>query len=283
MPKKQIKKALLVIGNNKPATLSLVKSVTRFLESEHILYDTFKYLDKKSPDKDIDLAISIGGDGTVLYSARMLCCTRVPILAVRMGDFGFITEIGEHEWQQAFEAYRAGVLGISKRLLLRTTVTRDGEQICSHLGLNDAVVGSAGISKVVRLHVTLGSTALGRYRADGIITATPTGSTAYSAAAGGPILDPQMDALIVNPICPFTLSNRPLVIPGNEHVRILVEEEQRAELMLTVDGQLVVPLQPGDVIHIERAPEKAAIILSDKRNFYEVLRAKLNWSGGPDA
>ena len=113
--------------------------------------------------------------------------------------------------------------------------------------------------------------------------ATPTGSTAYSAAAGGPLLEPEMDAVLLNPICPFSLSNRPLVIHSDKKIQIYVEPDQRAEVILTVDGQTVFPLQPNDEVAFEKAPEKALIISSNKRNFYEILRTKLKWSGGPDA
>jgi NAD+ kinase len=151
------------------------------------------------------------------------------------------------------------------------------------MGLNDAVISASGISKIVKLSVRLSDTPLGRYRADGIIVATPTGSTAYSAAAGGPILHPEMDAMILNPICPFTLSHRPIVVPHDEEIVVEVEEEQRTGLMMTVDGQSEFPLKPDDRIVIRASEEKARIVRSNKRTFYEVLRTKLNWSGGPDA
>ena len=167
--------------------------------------------------------------------------------------------------------------------MLDIIVIRGGKQIAEFTGLNDGVVCSAGISKIVRLHLSLTDTELGDYRADGIIVSTPTGSTAYSAAAGGPILDPEMEAMIINPICPFTLSNRPIVVPGEEKVYIEIKSIQRTEVILTIDGQSTFPLLPEDCIEVKRAEKKALIIRSDKRNFYEVLRSKLKWSGGPDA
>ncbi len=207
----------------------------------------------------------------------------IPIFAVNVGDFGFITEVSKDEWKQAFEKFRNGKLGISERVMVETTLYRGGEAIEIRCGLNDVVIASAGTSKVVRLSVDIGETTLGRYRADGVIIATPTGSTAYSVAAGGPILAPEMDALILNPICPFTLSNRPLVLPGDIPIHIGVEPRQRTDVVLTVDGQETVELAEGDRLKIKRADTKARIVRSDRRNFYEVLRSKLNWSGGPDA
>ena len=145
---------------------------------------------------------------------------------------------------------------------------------------NDLVLSEL---KITRLQVTLSGTAVGQYRADGVILSTPTGSTAYSMAAGGPILHPEMQALVLNPVCPFTLSNRPLVVPADEVVEITVEEPQRTEVMLTVDGQESLPLQPGDRVVLKRYEYSALIIQSDRRNFYEVLRNKLHWAGEPSA
>jgi len=233
--------------------------------------------------RDIDLAISLGGDGTILSSARLAAPYDIPILPVNLGDFGFITEVAQNEWEQVFEKYQQGFLGISKHIMVDVRVIRNGVETAAFTGLNDAVISAAGISKLVRLYLSISSTEVGKYRADGIIIATPTGSTAYSASAGGPILDPEMEAMIINPICPFTLSNRPLVIQGDSHIFITVQEEQRTDVILTVDGQETFELLPNDTVEIVQAAKKALIIRSDKRNFFEVLRSKLNWSGGPDA
>ena len=153
----------------------------------------------------------------------------------------------------------------------------------SFLGLNEAVIGIKGISRMIRLKIFMSDTYMGRYRADGVIVATPTGSTAYSMAAGGPILHPEMEAFILTPICPFTLSNRPTVVPATEILRIEVEEPQKVEAVLTIDGQESFLLQPRDCIFVRRAPHKARIVHTDRRSFYEVLRTKLNWAGEPNA
>jgi NAD+ kinase len=136
---------------------------------------------------------------------------------------------------------------------------------------------------MIRLKIFLSDTYMGRYRADGVIVATPTGSTAYSMAAGGPILHPEMEAFILTPICPFTLSNRPTVVPASEVLRVEVEEPQKVETVLTIDGQETIPLLPRDCVTICRAPNKARIVHTDRRSFYEVLRTKLNWTGEPNA
>jgi NAD+ kinase len=263
----------------------LAEDIRTHLEANDIDVVVFGFKGKPAQPHldDFDLAISLGGDGTVLFSSRILSSRNIPILAVNLGDFGFITEVSKNEWLDAFEKYRSGLLDVGNRILLSVVVVRNGHEIGHFTGLNDAVVSGAGISKIVKLSVSLSDVELGRYRADGIIVATPTGSTAYSAAAGGPILYPELDAMIINPICPFTLSHRPIVVPGAERICIDVEPQQRTKVILTVDGQTVTPLLPEDTVRIERSPVRARIIRSSRRTFYEVLRSKLNWSGGPDA
>lgn len=232
---------------------------------------------------DKDIAITMGGDGTLLHCARILAGADIPILGVNAGDFGFITEISKDEWIEAYEEYIAGKLEVSRRVMFNANVTREGSIIASFRGLNDAVIRSSSVSRIIRLRVFLSKTYIGRYRADGVILATPTGSTAYSMAAGGPILHPEMDAFILNPICPFTLSNRAIIIPGDESLEIEIEREQRAGIMLTIDGQDVFQLTPGDRVVVKKSSKCCLIICSNKRNFYEVLRTKLNWAGEPNA
>ncbi|MBT3273201.1 MAG: NAD(+)/NADH kinase [Spirochaetales bacterium] len=283
--KREIKKVLIVVNLAKDEAHAKAAEVEAYLRSSDLEVVVHGFSGKPADfvPSNFDLAFSLGGDGTVLYSARLLGHLGIPILAVNIGDFGFITEVGKDEWIQAFEKYRDGLLGISERIMIATSVFRNGSEIASYNGLNDSVISSAGISKVVRLGVEIGDTTVGKYRADGVIISTPTGSTAYSAAAGGPILDPEMNALILNPICPFTLSNRPLVFPGSRPVFITLEERQRTDVIMTVDGQEVISLVEGDRVCFKLADIRVKIVRSDKRNFYEVLRSKLNWSGGPDA
>ncbi len=285
MKERKIEKVLIIENRKKKDVDILTKEITDYLTLSGISNSIYGFKGKPGiPDlHGVDLVFSLGGDGTVLYAARIAAERNIPILAVNLGYFGFVTEVSKNEWKSAFEKYRKNLLGISRRLMLKVSVLRKGVEVSEFIGLNDAVISAEGIAKVVKLNVRLKDTALGTYRADGIIAATPTGSTAYSAAAGGPILDPEMEALVLNPICPFTLSNRPLVIPGDQCVYAEVEKEQRTRLILTVDGQIAFPLKPCDVICFGKYEKKALLIRSDKRNFYEVLREKLKWSGGPDA
>lgn len=282
---REIKSALIIVNLSKEEASFVSEELEKYLDSQHISVQVHRFSGNPGEVEvaECDIAFSLGGDGTVLYSARLLGARGIPIVAVNIGDFGFITEVSKNEWRQTFEMFRDGKLGISERVMIDTGVFRDGVEIATFQGLNDSVITSAGISKVVRLSVDIGDTALGRYRADGVIVSTPTGSTAYSVAAGGPILDPEMNALILNPICPFTLSNRPLVLPGINPVYISLEKGQRTDVIMTVDGQVVISLSEGDRVRFRLADTRAKIVRSNRRNFYEVLRSKLNWSGGPDA
>ena len=202
----------------------------------------------------------------------------IPILPVNLGTFGYITEVGKDEWKETLDAFLRGEDIISRRLMLRVAVYRRGRKVYSGLALNEAVITSSGIAKVVRLSLMLDQTSVGTFRADGIIIATPTGSTGYSLAAGGPILDAEMSALIITPVCPFTLSNRPLVTSGKS-ISVIVNEHQRTDLVLTVDGQQLFELEENDEILVEKSRNRMLLIHSIKRNFTEVIRDKLNWSG----
>ncbi len=283
--RREIRKVLTVVNSQKSDVGSVVRTIEEFARTRGIAVASLDYSDHPPQEAlaDVDLAISLGGDGTLLSCARMLAPRGIPILAVNIGDFGFITEVSRPELVETWEKLLAGQLGVSERLMLSVTVQRDDAPVASFIGLNEAVIGIKGISRLIRLKIFLSDTYMARYRADGLIVATPTGSTAYSMAAGGPILHPEMEAFILTPICPFTLSNRPTVVPATEILRVEVEESQKVDVVLTIDGQISFPLKPRDCVMIRRAPHKARIVHTDRRGFYDVLRAKLNWTGEPNA
>jgi len=250
--------------------------------------DTESYYYRGDPDgppavAGRDLIVCLGGDGTVLYAARVAAPLGIPILPVNLGRLGFIAEIGAAEWPSAIAAWSRGELPVSERIMLAVEAWRDDERVASFRAMNDATVSAQGIAKLIGFGIRLGSSTSVRYRADGVIIATPTGSTAYNLAAGGPVLHPEMEAMIVNPVNPFTLSNRPLVVPASEAVEIIIEEGRRTSAMLTIDGQETFALHPGDRIRASGAPQKALIHVSEGFAFYELLRSKLAWSGGPGA
>jgi len=282
---KPIKKVLIIAHLGKKDAEDLIREIKEYMEERGIEVVVFGFTGKpKLPDlAGVDFIFSLGGDGTVLFVSRVAESSGIPILALNLGQFGFITEISMHEWKSVFEKFKRGDIDLSRRIMLKVIVERNGEQIASFKGLNDAVISCKGISTIVKLQLMINNTQLGEYRADGVIIATPTGSTAYSVSAGGPILNPELEAIIINPICPFTLSNRPLVVSGDEVISILIEENQRVGIILSIDGQDSFPLLPCDRVLIEKSHSKTLLVKSDVRNFYEILRSKLNWSGGPDA
>jgi NAD+ kinase len=282
---RKVSTVLIIANLAKDEAAPLLDQMRSYLDARGFRATVFSFRGKPEvPEFGAhDLAISLGGDGTVLFSARVLAGRDIPILPVNLGNFGFITEISKEEWQDAFEKYVQGVLRVGRRVLLRIRVMRGGLEVFSALALNDVVIASGGSSKLVRLQAFVSGFPIVRYRADGVIVSTPTGSTAYSAAAGGPMLHPEMEAMQMAPICPFSLSHRPLVIPASEEVSLLVEEGQRAQILLTADGQNVFPLREGDAVFASVADMRIGIVQSDRRNFYTILKEKLGWSRGPDA
>lgn len=226
-------------------------------------------------DGGFDLALVLGGDGTVLYAAGLLYGLDIPLLGVNVGNLGFITSTVKDRWAQALEAWQEGRYTSSPRLMLEVTIRRGGQEVFQHPCLNEGVIAAQGLAKIVYLEVTLSGVALGEYRADGILVATPTGSTAYSLSAGGPIIHPEADVFVLTPVCPHSLGHRPIVIPSEERVEVAVREGQRTELGLTVDGHTFTELRPGDRVEFVRAPRKLVLVQPENRSFYEVVRDKL--------
>jgi len=239
----------------------------------------FEGKSKELPKGKWDLAITLGGDGTVLYAARCLAPLGVPILPINLGTFGFIAEVNKDEWLAVFDKWERGEITSSNRCMLEISVIRDKKNIMTNICLNDAVISATGIAKLINLDVHVNEdVALGSYRSDGLVIATPTGSTAYSMAAGGPILDPEMEALVLNPICPFSLSNRPFVLPLRHSLSVTVAGKQRSGVLLTVDGQDTFTLEEFDYIYIRQTPYNAKLIFNDSSAYYSALRNKLFWS-----
>jgi NAD+ kinase len=235
-----------------------------------------------------DIAFGLGGDGTVLYAARALAPSDTPILPLHLGTLGFLTGVENHQWLSVYEKWLNHEAQLSLRCMLELSVERRGTGIYGNICLNDIVISASGIAKLINLRAATEFapgkfTSLGCYRADGLIIATPTGSTAYSMAAGGPIVDPEMEAKIISPICPFTLSSRPLVLPSRQLLLVSVDKEQRSGVLLTIDGQDTLELVPGDTITIRHYPHYARLITAGHSAYYSALREKLAWKGGGDA
>jgi NAD+ kinase len=282
MEKPVMPRVLLIVNLQKAHAQTLGEEIAGCLAGRGNKVSVYTYDGGASPMEQgpFDLAISLGGDGTVLFAARSMAPLGVPILPVNAGTLGFIAAVQGGEWLSVYEKWEGGRAPLSERAMLELKVERQGRTIINAACLNDTVISASGIAKLIQLYVSGKTIRPGHYRSDGLIVATPTGSTAYAAAAGGPILDPEMEAVIINPICSFSLSARPMVVPMDETISVEIEKEQRSGVLLTVDGQIVEPLEPEDVVYLRKAPYKTCLVASDREVFYRVLRTKLNWSLG---
>ena len=223
-----------------------------------------------------DLVIVLGGDGTILSVARLIGSREVPILGVNLGGLGFLTEITLDEIIPTLEAVLRNQFNVSRRLTLTARVLRGGTPIASFDALNDAVITKTALSRIVDLETHVNGEYVATFRADGLIVSTPTGSTAYCLAAGGPIIYPTLPAVVIIPICPHTLTNRPLVVPDSAVVEI-IQGSAGEDVHLTVDGQVGVGLRYRDVVSLQRSDRTVALIKSPKLNYFELLRTKLKW------
>jgi len=223
-----------------------------------------------------DVVVVLGGDGTLISVARLVGARDVPILGVNLGSLGFLTEIPVSGLHESIEAWLSGDFAVSERMMLRISVCRAGREIGVYEALNDAVINKGAPAKIISLDTCVGDSFLATFKADGLIIASPTGSTGYSLSANGPIVDPTLDCLLITPICAHTLTNRPLVVSAA--TEIVVTLDSRIEnVMLTLDGQVGVPLEYRDVVTISRAEHRTKLIMSGATGYFEVLRNKLKW------
>ncbi len=227
-----------------------------------------------------DLAFVFGGDGTILSASRKLNGRQIPLIGVHLGKFGFLAELTSREISDSLDKIFAGEYVISPRMLLTCKVTRSKQVINETLGLNDAVISGTSLSRLISIKLYVNEKIVTTYSSDGLIVSTPAGSTAHSLSAGGPIVTPDMEAFIITPICPHTLSNRPLVVSGDSKIEMEQISESKG-VGLTVDGQIYFDIKVGDRIVIEKAENKLQLIDMQTRTFFDVLREKLDWRGQP--
>ncbi len=223
-----------------------------------------------------DLVVVLGGDGTILSVARLMGSREVPILGVNLGSLGFLSEVTLPELFPTLELVLKNECAVTRRLTISAQVKRGGETTGAYVALNDVVVTKSAPSRIVELEAVVNGEYVATYRADGLIVATPTGSTAYCLSAGGPILYPTLPALVVIPICPHMLTNRPLVLPDSARIEI-VHRSAGEDVHLTVDGQIDVRLQHRDTVAVERSPHSITLVKSPKLNYFELIRTKLRW------
>jgi NAD+ kinase len=230
--------------------------------------------------RECDLVVVLGGDGTLIGMANRIALAGVdvPILGVNFGSLGFLTEITLSELYESLEAVLTGSAQIDQRMMLLARTLRQNVVHVDRIVLNDVVITKAALSRIIELAVTVGDQPVMRVRADGLIVATPTGSTAYNLAAGGPIVHPAVDAVLLTPIAPHMLTNRPLVLPGSSALRVEpLTDGSHDEVFVTFDGQSGHALQADDVVEIRKAERPLRLVRAPKRTYFEVLRQKLKW------
>ncbi|MFM8395870.1 MAG: NAD(+)/NADH kinase, partial [Acidobacteriota bacterium] len=283
-----LKRIGVVVGPRKPEALKVVDDLLTWCRERGIELQAAPevagsvgcapYLEENGRlTERIDLLIVLGGDGTMLGAARLIGRHQIPVLGINFGWLGYLTEFTLRELFPTLEAILAGKFTVDHRMMIDVTLHRDGREILSQTALNEAAVNGAP-ARITEFDCYIDGMMITTFRADGMIVATATGSTAYSLSAGGPIVHPGVPAILLTPICPHMLSNRPVVVPGDSRVDIVFNGIQD-KLLLTIDGQLVVDLQPHDRVVIQRSEKSFRLISPSNRNYFQVLRTKLKWGG----
>jgi len=225
---------------------------------------------------EVDLMLVLGGDGTMIATARLIGDQEVPVLGVNYGGLGYLTEFRIEELYGALEMILSGNYRLDKRVMLDVELQRNDKVITSNRVLNDVVINKSALARIIEIDVSFNHQFVSSFRADGLIVATPTGSTAYNLSAGGPIVFPSMNAMVLTPICPFTLSNRPLVVPDSGEIELTLKTDNE-EVALTLDGQVGCPMQVEDRVMIRKSRTTFNLIQPSNRNYFDVLRDKLRW------
>lgn len=260
--------------------LSVIKSldINFYLDSETAEKVGLQGLPVKEIPEKSELIIVLGGDGTLLSVARLVGRREVPILGVNLGTLGFLTDVSRRELKESIERIIKGEFFIEKRLMLRSEVLRGEKIIGTHHVLNDVVINKGALARIIDLETLIDGHFVTLFKADGLIVSTPTGSTAYNLSAGGPIIYPTLECMVLTPICPHTLTNRPIVLPGSSRIEVRLKSESQ-DVFLTLDGQVGFNLVKGDSVIITKAPFKTSLVIPPERNYFEILRTKLSWGG----
>jgi len=287
-----MKKIGVVANISKPQWLPTARSIVEFLVERgvRIFFSPEEaasavFPEGTSPQKgrliDADMVFSLGGDGTFLKAVRLIGEREVPIAGVNLGGLGFLAEFSANNFLSSLDKILAGDFRIDERMTLEASLIREGKIIRTDRALNDVVIRGAGVSRVSVLETSIDDEYLTTYEADGLIVATPTGSTAYSLSADGPIVDPALAAIIITPICPHALSNRPILVPPPKTVTIrplAIPEGAR----ITVDGQTAIELLCDDILRVARSEKNVRLITTAEASYFEILRSKLGWGGSKE-
>jgi NAD+ kinase len=288
VPTRAINRVGVVVNIAKPAALKTARAAVSFLEGRvgslalqsHVA-EEFGLAKSASDDSEVvhsDVVLVFGGDGTVLATSRKCAPAGTPMLPINLGRFGFLTEVIPDHLADALERLLQGDFTVEERMMLRGELLRNGEPQQEELALNDLVVAHGSLVRVLHLSMQINGKYVTTYAADGIIVATPTGSTAYSLSAGGPLVHPALSVMLITPICAHTLTTRALLVPDTHEITLEAETAEGESVRVTVDGQIGIPMLPGDALRVTRAPYPAQLITQiGGDTFYEKLQTKLHW------
>ena len=275
---------MLVAKRDKPEAVALAKKIRehypdRTFLAEHHLAEALGW-DSSEPEHQLaaraDLVIVLGGDGTFIHAARLAAGRPVPILGINLGSLGFMTEISSRETFVALDEVLAGRFTSESRMKLACRLVRADQVIFQDEVLNDVVINKGALARIGDHEMLVGGQYVTTFKADGVIVATPTGSTAYSLSAGGPIVHPTVDAIILTPICPHALTQRPIVVPGIQSVSVVLKGDAE-EFYLTLDGQAGLALQSGDRLEVKRSQNRVVLVRNPRLDYFGMLRQKLRW------
>ncbi len=292
MSSSAIKRIGIVVKPHQPEALKTICEVVEWLgergisvvggpeiERERIEHETgcaVETFDHAKLAASVDLMLVLGGDGTMIATARMLGDREVPVLGVNYGDLGYLAEFRIEELYSALETILSNNYRQDKRVMLDVELLRGTEQVTHNRVLNDVVINKSALARIIEIEAYSNQQFVNSFRADGLIVSTPTGSTAYNLSAGGPVIYPSMNAVVITPICPFTLSNRPLVVPDDAIIELRLKTNEE-EVALTLDGQVGFPLQVEDRVVIRKSATSFNLVQPMNRNYFDVLRDKLRW------
>ena len=288
-----IARASLIARHTLPAALEALREAADYLakqgcapvieekSAEHAgLSGRFPTVARADLGANVDVVLAFGGDGTLLDAASAVSHSQhdAPLVGVNLGHLGFLTEIGRQELTTALDRLLAGKTTVEQRLLLSGRVHRRGQDGAEHFALNDIVVTRGALARMIEIDVEVDGASVSHVKADGLIVATATGSTAYNLSAGGPILHPSAEAIVLTPLAPHALTNRPVVLPASSRIRLRPMVDPSSDPVLTFDGQHGVPLQSGDEVEIARAPRVLRLLRTSSRTHFDMLREKLKWT-----
>jgi len=280
-----MKKIGIICKTGKPEPAEIVKGLLPwlrrkgcepFVDSETAAILNIKGSSRSQIPSLVDIIIVLGGDGTMLSVARLIGDRRIPILGVNIGGLGFLTAVPKDDLYEILEKVITEECPVEERIMLSACVFRHSECISEYVVVNDVVVNKGALARIIDLETYIDQNFIATFKADGLIVSTPTGSTAYALSAGGPILYPTLNSIVLAPICPHTLTNRPIVLPDDVTVEIVLKS-QNEDVFLTIDGQVGFSLKQNDRVSVKKSLSKARFYIPCERDYFHILRTKLKW------